>query len=53
MSSLALFLFGSMVTLLCAAAVGLLLWGAMQDGRAAAERGSGWADEDLSSVTLV
>jgi hypothetical protein len=38
MSSLALFLFGSVVTLICVAAVGLLLWGAVQDGRVAAER---------------
>lgn len=37
MSDLALFLFGGLVTLICAAAVGLLLWGAVEDGRTARE----------------
>jgi hypothetical protein len=32
MSDLAVFLFGCLVTSLCLAAVGLLLWGAHQDG---------------------
>lgn len=34
MSDLAVFLFGCFVTSLCLAAVGLLLWGAYQDGAA-------------------
>jgi hypothetical protein len=37
MPELLLFLFGLMVTLICAAAVGLLLWGAHLDGMAKRE----------------
>ena len=46
MSELAVFLFGCLVTALCMAGVGLLLWGARQDGQAQAEAGRSTVQPD-------
>ena len=50
MSSLGLFLVGSVITLLVAASIGLLIWGAIMDGRYQSEQR---AAEDETSARLL